>query len=389
MGKASAVRVVTDSARGLLDATPVATHGRRRLTVLCYALIVIIVLLDWITTAGVVVGLLLSIPIVLISMLGRPKPVLMATAVALVGFAIAAVWGRGPISPPSVWMPNRVLAVFGILASGAVALMVQRHRRAADDSLRAALSARDTNRLLMSLMAHDLRAPLVAASQALEYVERTAATGAPLDAELVGETRLRLRRNLRVVEEVLHIARGDMRSPESYTMLPVRSWVSVAQEIEREAASFASEAEASGKRIVVRANDVESVELGLDALVLRQVLAILIDNAIRHAHPGPVWLDAELRDDKMKVSVTDSGPGLSARQAEGGGSAGAGIGLELCRALAARAGGSLDLEQDSEQGTRFSLQLPVAARTRSPWDEVLSVARGVGDRPGRTSAESA
>ena len=362
MGEASTVRPLMNEAHGPQGAES-AVPGRRRLLVLCYTLILVVVVLDWMTPAGVVVGLLLSIPIVLVSMLGRPKPVLAATAVALVGFAIAAALGRGPISPPSTWVPNRILAVFGIAASGALALMMQRHRRTADEALRAALAARDTNRLLMSLMAHDLRAPLVAASQALEYVERSAASGAPLDSELVGETRLRLRRNLRVIEQVLRIARGEMQASDGAEEPPLRARRLVADEIEREAASFVGEAEARGKRIIVRCDGVADVEIGLDALVLRQVLAILLDNAIRHAQAGPVWVDAELRLGKVMVSVTDSGPGLSARQAADRESTGSGIGLELSRALAAQAGGSLDLEQDSDHGTRFCLHLPVAART--------------------------
>jgi signal transduction histidine kinase len=368
VGKASALRTVTNTADGIRSIASPATRGRRRLLVLCYSLIVVIVVLDWVTPAGVVVGLLLSIPIVLISMLGRPRPVLAAIAVSLAGFAIAAALGTAPVSPPSVWVPNRILAVFGIVASGAVALMVQRHRRMADDAVRAALSARDTNRLLMSLMAHDLRAPLVAASQVLEYVERSTAAATPLDSELVGDTRLRLRRNLRVIEQVLQVARGDMEEPETLAKHPhVR--VSAAQEIEREAASFAGEAEARGKRIVVRTEALASVEMGVEALVLRQVLAILLDNAIRYARPGPLCIDTELTGDTVRVSVTDNGPGLSARPTAAAGPPGAGIGLELCRTLAARAGGSLRLEQDSEHGTRFCLRLPYVAPAPHAADE--------------------
>lgn len=360
MGEASTVRPVISGLDALARGKPPAPEGARRLSALCYTLIVAIILLDFLTPAGVVVGLLLSIPIVLLSMLGRPKPVIGATFVSLVGFGVAAALGRGPVSPATVWVPNRVLAVFAIAASGAVALMAQRHRRVADEALRATDSARDTNRLLMSLMAHDLRAPLVAASQALEYVQRTAATGVELDADLVSETRLRLRRSLRVTEQILQVARADMTSSESVAWAPVRGRVRIAQEIEHEAASFAGEAEASGKEIIVRADGVAGVEMGHDALVLRQVLAILLDNAIRYAQPGPLWVDAELGAGTVKVSVTDSGPGLSGKPA-GSEAVGSGIGLELSRMLATRAGGSLDLEQDSEHGTRFCLQLPLAS----------------------------
>jgi signal transduction histidine kinase len=362
-----------------------ATPRQRRLLILCYALIVLTVVLDWVTPAGVVVGLLVSYPIVVLSLLARPKPVFVATGVALAGFAVAAIFGQAPISPPSIWVPNRILAVLGIAASGAVAVMLQRHRQTAEDALTAALSARDTNRILMSLMAHDLRAPLVAASQVLEYVERSEARGTPLDAELVSDTRHRLRRSLSVIEQALQVARGEMRS-ESAAPVPVGVRVSVAQEIEREAASFAGEAEACGKRIVVRAEALAGVEMGLDGLVLRQVLSILLDNAIRYARAGPVWVDAQLRVGEVTVSVTDSGPGLSARLSTRGESVGSGIGLELCRALAARVGGSLALEQDGEHATRFCLHLPIArsgaqsASLRSSVSSATSRGDGMAER---------
>jgi signal transduction histidine kinase len=334
--------------------------------VICYVLIVAIVVLDWMTTAGVVVGILLSAPIVLLSLLPRSKPVLFATLIALVGYTIAATFGQPPVSPRSVWVPNRILAVLAILASAGIALNLQRHRLIAEEALRAALSARDTNRLLMSLMAHDLRAPLVAATQVLEYVERSSANGSPVDAQLVGDTGLRLRRNLRVIEQVLELARRDAQQDSASQ--PARSRVRVADEIEREAMSFLDEAEACGKRIVLRVRPVAGIEIPVDALVVRQVLAILLDNAIRYARPGPISIEAALRADKLVLSVTDSGPGLSARPPNGANQTGSGIGLDLCRTLAARAGGSLDLDLDSEQGTRFTLRLPATGASRRPGD---------------------
>ena len=360
---------------------PAVSRANRKLLVICYALMLVIVAADWATTAGVVVGLVLSIPIVLLSLLDRPRPIIVATVLALLGFGIAAAYGRAPISPPSVWVPNRIIAAFGIAASGAVALLLQRNRRTAESALRAALSASDTNRLLMSLMAHDLRAPLVAASQVLDYVERSAAIGTPLDAQLVADTRLRLRRNLRVIELVVQVARSDMRHAESAGPPPPHVRVRVAREIEREAASFAGEAEACGKRVIVRTETIGDIEMGLDGLVLRQVLAILLDNAIRYARVGPVWVDATVGERKLMVSVSDTGPGLSAKPGGRSLPTGSGIGLDLCRALAARVGGSLELEQDGDLGTRFCLHLPLAEWARSSGMPALREPPGHMDDP--------
>jgi hypothetical protein len=53
------------------------------------------------------------------------------------------------------------------------------------------------------------------------------------------------------------------------------------------------------------------------------------------------------------------GSGLSAHRAQGGTSTtGMGLGLELCRTLITRAGGTLEVECDGPDGTCFRLQLP-------------------------------
>lgn len=315
------------------------------------AVVVAIVALDWITPAGVVVGILLGVPIILTSMHDSARLVWVTAAVALGGFLLAAGYGRAPIAPQEVWVPNRVFALLTLPASAYLALLLQRRRKLAE-------GARDLNRLLISLLAHDLRSPLVLATQGLDYVADTARAGDPLDDELIGELRARLQRSLRAVEVVLTVARenlGDGAAPGARVELS-----RVGPEIAAEVESFASEAAHRGKRLVTALADLRDADqgAGVDALVLRQALAILLDNAIRHAVPGEVQVEARQVGPALVVHVRDQGPGLRSGSSA---SEGAGVGLELARTLVRRGGGEIRVERDGPEGTEFALLLPLGA----------------------------
>ena len=334
---------------------------RRGVLVLCYALIVAILVVDWATPAGIVVGLLLGVPVALLSLLDRQRDVLIGAATALIGKAVAAVYGAPPISPPAVWVTNRILAFSSIVAMTFVALILQRQRLAARRALRAALAARDLNGLLMSLMAHDFRAPLIAASQVLEYVQRTVGSGRPLDDTLLTDTRVRLGRNLLTVESVLHMTRSDLARQRDPAEFAGHATLGSGEQIAREARAFWDEAAAQNKPLTISVEKLGDRELAVDWLVLRHALGLLIDNAVRHADPGPIRVSAEEVHHSLVVHVCDSGPGLGVSRQSERASPGSGLGLELCKALVARVGGSLTLEQDSRSGTCFRLALPVVA----------------------------
>ena len=119
---------------------------------LCLVLAAGISALDWLTPAGVVVGILLGVPIVLSSMSEDPREVWIVTAASIVGFVAAAALGRGPISPTEIWVPNRVLAALSLPASGALALILQRRRMEARRSAELSQRASGLNRLLLSLL---------------------------------------------------------------------------------------------------------------------------------------------------------------------------------------------------------------------------------------------
>ncbi len=241
--------------------------------------------------------------------------------------------------------------------------------RGADPMSAAEAAALDTgaaemNRLLLSLLAHDLCSPLTVSDQALEYVDRAVAEGDSIDRELLADVRARIRRSLRAIEVVLGVARAEAGvnvgegapagSDPDAAALPL---VGV---IRAEIDSFEHEAAVHRKHVVLDTRGIAPEHRAADALVLRQALAILIDNAIRYAVPGELRITASSCADELVVRVEDQGPGLSAHREQPGSVGGSGLGLRLCTALAQRAGGSLRLERDAPSGTVFALHLPVA-----------------------------
>lgn len=325
---------------------------RGLLPALNVAAVVLIMALDAATPAGVVVGMLASLPIIGASFTDSRAQVWLTFWVAVAGFALAAAFGKGPVTPEHVWLPNRIFAFLALPASCSIALMLQAQRLEAVRARDAAVAAGELNRLLTALLAHDLRSPLMLAVQGFGYLQDMVAAGEPPDPAVVSELRGRLQRSLHTIEAVLALARAELGTSGAG---PAAQPTDVAAEVREEVASFAAEAAARKKTLVAELEGVGGRGYRTDVRVLRQGLAILLDNAIRHAVPGPVWVSAEAGPGELVLRVADCGSSGAARRPAG---RGAGLGLELCRALAEHAGGTLEAERQARDGSSFVLRIP-------------------------------
>ena len=199
------------------------------------------------------------------------------------------------------------------------------------------MSAPSSERL--AILAHELRSPVAA----------LAALAGAKDA--VRDTATRRR----VVELAVAAARDVERlvsDPELASLRPE------ALDVGELAAGFA------GPRVAVRAAG-DAIVDG-DPTRLRQVLANLVENGLRHGRH--VAIDVAQRDGLVVLEVSDDGPGLAAGLdpfARGAGAAGStGYGLWLARAIAERHCGSLEHVADDGPGARFRLALPSASAAR-------------------------
>jgi signal transduction histidine kinase len=116
-------------------------------------------------------------------------------------------------------------------------------------------------------------------------------------------------------------------------------------------------------------------EVSTDRAALRQILALLIDNAVKFSPPdSPITVRVTEAEDAVHISIEDQGPGVppgeeerifepfyqadrSSTRKKGG----VGLGLHLASKMATMVGGRLALDRDRENGATFVLSLPPPA----------------------------
>ncbi len=109
-----------------------------------------------------------------------------------------------------------------------------------------------------------------------------------------------------------------------------------------------------------------------DLAKLNQILFHLLDNAAKFTRRGRIALELRLEDGQLVCSVTDTGIGIAPDDQEqildefyrvdsspDSRHRGAGLGLTLARGLIEKLGGSLTLQSEIGQGSRFSFAIPV------------------------------
>ncbi len=140
-----------------------------------------------------------------------------------------------------------------------------------------------------------------------------------------------------------------------------------------------------------------------DGARLQQVLKNLISNAIKFTEKGGVELTIAMQGEEIAFAVSDSGIGIAPdkqkvifeafQQAEGGTSrkyGGTGLGLSISREIARLLGGRIELESTPDQGSTFTLILPLEydgepladANAFGELDEAFGGLGGTGDSGG-------
>jgi signal transduction histidine kinase len=105
-----------------------------------------------------------------------------------------------------------------------------------------------------------------------------------------------------------------------------------------------------------------------DNVLLRQMVANLLENAIRHGKPGgAVTATVTSSPRQVTIRVSDDGPGIPEHQQVrifhrfvrlNTGTPGAGLGLPVARWIAEAHGGKLVLEASGPAGSSFVVSLP-------------------------------
>lgn len=248
-----------------------------------------------------------------------------------------------------------VVALLGLVGSGAVSLVLVRR------ALRPIRTAIQRQRDFVADAAHELRTPLA--------IQRTVAeVGLGGDADehpemLVEQMLVENRHLTRLVDDLSLLARADSQAV-SITPTPMN----LSSLVTETALEIEPLAEERGMHLVTQPE--ANVWVLGDVMRLRQLLLVLLDNALKYTPPGgSVEVSLDTVRDRAQLQVRDSGPGIpsadlprifdrfyranKARTGEG-----SGLGLAIAKWIVEAHGGQLQAGNASTHGAIFTAMLP-------------------------------
>jgi len=231
-------------------------------------------------------------------------------------------------------------------------------------SLRPAQQSWERQQTFVANASHELRTPLTLMRASAEVALR----GLPqLDAdrrELLGDVLYETDHMSKLVEELLLLSRLDAgRLQVEYRPIVVSELLA---DVRRQIGRLADE---RGVRLCAGA--VSGIVLA-DPTHLRQVLLIVLDNALRHTPPGGnVRLEAHAHGRHVEITIADTGSGITPkdlphvferfyRADSARGNTGSGLGLSIAKGVVEAQHGQIGIVSQSGQGTRVTVKLPPA-----------------------------
>jgi len=217
----------------------------------------------------------------------------------------------------------------------------------------------------LDAVAHDLRTPLMRL--------RVAAASALTSEAGPGECREALSDSLEEADRLGSMLDSlmDLSEAEAGAMALRRETVPVSGLFAETHELFADLAEDRG--IALRVGNADGLAVDGDRNRLRQVLANLVDNALKYTSSGGrVALEARAENDSVVLEVIDTGVGIDPgdlpriwdrlfRGDRSRSERGLGLGLSLVRAIVEAHGGEVAVESAPGRGSRFTVRLPASA----------------------------
>ncbi len=228
-------------------------------------------------------------------------------------------------------------------------------------------------------MSHEIRTPLNGVVGVADILSGTA-----LDERQAGLVEV-IRSSARQVDAMLGDIL-DLSSMEAGTSVTATAPFPLATSIREATLSHRALAESKGIEFVLDLEPALEATVVGDAGRMRQILDVLIGNAVKFTDHGRVMVEGlKLDDERYRISVSDSGPGFDPAHKErlfeqftqSDGSAtrrhgGAGLGLALARRSAQLLGAVLDCGSAPGEGSTFTLEIPLlrpkAAEAAAPDD---------------------
>ncbi len=212
---------------------------------------------------------------------------------------------------------------------------------------------------------HELRSPLTVIQTNLEVVIGNKEESVESQLKWLENIQTENKRMAKLVSDLLFLARAD-----SDQQLVDRKFFPISEALEEVVSIYKPIAEK--KEIIFHSAIIPKIEYFGDESRIKQLVVILIDNAIKYTNPdGHVKLELNANDSQLDIVVSDDGEGIEeehldkiferfyrvdkARSRESGGT---GLGLSIADWIVKGHRGTINVSSLKDNGTTFRITLP-------------------------------
>jgi signal transduction histidine kinase len=225
--------------------------------------------------------------------------------------------------------------------------------------------ALEMQRQFVADVSHELRTPLTTIRGNLELLRRQPPISAVDRGEVLADMGAESERLIRLVSNLLMLARAEARRPLHSEEIALGPLV---EDICRQVMLLAPQ------RSIVNEATLDACVLG-NPDALKQVLLILLDNAIKHTPPAAaITVRATDTEKGSALLVCDNGPGIDPQRLPrifdrfyhadpARAAAGSGLGLAIAKSLVTAQNGTLTVESEAGHGSTFTVTLPRAEQS--------------------------
>jgi two-component system, OmpR family, sensor kinase len=217
-------------------------------------------------------------------------------------------------------------------------------------------------RRLVADASHELRTPLTTIRGNLGLLKRQPPIAAEDKEAVLGDMVDETDRLIRLTNDLLVLARSDSGRPLRHEPVPIAPLVE----------DVCRQAKLLGAARTIACEDVPEVDVVGDQDAIKQVLLILLDNALKFApEGGTITIGASSTDRVAAIRIQDTGPGIAPealphiferfyRSDESRTGSGAGLGLAIAKELVEAQHGQIMVESEIGSGSTFTVTLPLA-----------------------------
>ena len=223
----------------------------------------------------------------------------------------------------------------------------------------------------ISYASHELRSPLAVIHSSLELLLDTPGARIIERSDLIMNSLTETSRLRKMASNLL-----EMVQLQAAEMTIHRENIQLDQMVGDFIEPFRYQAEAAGKTMACTLQ--HGLDIQADRQLLTELLAILLENALKYTEPGDsIRVSAQMADGKAVLAVSDTGVGIKdealgkiftrfyREERQQSKADGSGLGLYIASLIVTRHGGRITAAHNRPKGTTFAVTLPVREKGKA------------------------